>query len=361
MPYELVTRIGHEATQMAMADITIYGAGIFGLSIAWRCVQRGAKVQVIDPYGVGAGSSGGVVGALAPHTPENWNDKKQFQFESLIMAGRFWREVEEAGGKSTGYARSGRLQPINDARALELAKARRDGAKALWQGLAQFEITEAPGTWAPKSQTGLVIFDTLSGRMHPRLTCDALVAALATNECFVKPDGVSEGIIIEATGWRGLLQLAQEMDQPVGNGVKGQAAVLKFAAAPEAPQLFANALHIIPHSNGTVAIGSTSERDFDDPTSTDAQLDDVIARAKAAFPVLADAPVIERWAGVRPRSKSRAPMIGHHPVRKGAFIANGGFKIGFGMAPKIADVMADLILDGTDRIPDGFRPEASLR
>jgi len=48
---------------MAMADITVLGAGIFGLSTAWTCVQRGARVQVIDPQGVGAGSSGGDVGA----------------------------------------------------------------------------------------------------------------------------------------------------------------------------------------------------------------------------------------------------------------------------------------------------------
>ena len=131
---------------MAMADITIYGAGIFGLSIAWSCVTRGATVQVIDPYGVGAGSSGGVVGALAPHTPENWNDKKQFQFESLIMANRYWSAVKQAGGLSTGYARSGRLQPINDDRALERAKTRRVGAKQLWQGLAEIEIGKAAGT-----------------------------------------------------------------------------------------------------------------------------------------------------------------------------------------------------------------------
>jgi glycine oxidase len=109
-----------------------------------------------------------------------------------------------------------------------------------------------------------------------------------------------------------------------------------------------------------VAIGSTSERDYDDPTSTDDQLDEVIARARAAIPALRDAPVIERWAGVRPRSRSRAPVLGVHPVHKDQFIANGGFKIGFGMAPKVAQVMADLVLDGVDHIPAGFRPEASL-
>jgi len=77
-------------------------------------------------------------------------------------------------------------------------------------------------------------------------------------------------------------------------------------------------------------------------------------------PMLAGAAVVERWAGVRPRAASRAPMLGAWPGRAGEFVANGGFKIGFGMAPKVAEVMADLVLEGRDAIPDGFRVEASL-
>ena len=80
-------------------------------------------------------------------------------------------------------------------------------------------------------------------------------------------------------------------------------------------------------------------------------------RPRAAVPVLAQARVIDRWAGVRPRSRSRAPMLGAWPGRPDHYIANGGFKIGFGMAPKVAQVMADLMLDGRDTIPDGFRVE----
>jgi glycine oxidase len=64
---------------------------------------------------------------------------------------------------------------------------------------------------------------------------------------------------------------------------------------------------------------------------------------------------MERWAGVRPRAKSRAPMMGEWPGRPGHFVANGGFKIGFGMAPKVASAIADLVLEGRDAIPDGFR------
>ena len=57
---------------------------------------------------------------------------------------------------------------------------------------------------------------------------------------------------------------------------------------------------------------------------------------------------------------SRAPMVGAWPGRPGHFIANGGFKIGFGMAPKVAEVMADLVLEGRDSIPEGFQVDASL-
>ena len=53
-------------------------------------------------------------------------------------------------------------------------------------------------------------------------------------------------------------------------------------------------------------------------------------------------------------------MLGAWPDRLGHFIANGGFKIGFGMAPKVAATMADLILDGRNTIPDGFDVTASL-
>ncbi|MCK8485171.1 FAD-binding oxidoreductase [Aliiroseovarius sp. S2029] len=346
---------------MAIMDVTIYGAGIFGLSVAWSCVKRGAKVRVIDPHGVGAGSSGGLVGALAPHVPERWNTKKAFQFDSLIMAEEYWAEVEAVSGLSSGYGRTGRLQPIADARQLALARDRKAEAATLWQGKAVWDVrpvSDFPG-WAPDSPTGYLIHDTLTARMNPRFAAKALAGAVQAKGGEIAQEGREEGRVVWATGWQGLLDLSQELGKPVGNGVKGQSALLQHEAA-HLPQLFADALHIIPHANGTVAIGSTSEREFDDPASCDAALDDIIAGARAICPAIADAPVIDRWAGVRPRAKSRAPMLGHYPGRSGHFIANGGFKIGFGMGPKVGEVMADLVLEGRDTIPEDFRVEASF-
>ena len=347
---------------MAMADVTVRGAGIFGLSIAWSCARRGAQVQVIDPHGPGAGASGGLVGALAPHVPETWNAKKAFQFDSLILAEPFWAEVEATGGVSPGYGHTGRLQPIADARALELARAREKTAAKLWQGQAVWQVRKLDelGPWAPPSATGLVIHDTLSARMHPRRACAALAAALCARGVEILTEGADRGQVVHATGAAGLAELNAHFGKTVGSPVKGQAALLRFDAGAEAPQIFADGVHIVPHADGTLAIGSTSERDFDAPDTTDARLDEVLDRALAAMPVLHGAAVIERWAGLRPRAKSRAPMLGAHPLHRGQFIANGGFKIGFGMAPKLGEVMAELMLEGRDAIPDGFRPDASL-
>ena len=333
---------------MATIDVTVMGAGVFGLSVAYACAVRGASVRVIDPHGIASGSSGGLIGALAPHVPENWNDKKAFQFDSLIMADAFWRKVSELAGADVGYFRSGRLQPLADDRAVELARARALSAQNLWQGKAVWTV-EAAGssTWMPPSPSGLVVHDTLSGLIHPRRATRALADAVVALGGEVVRKGATVGKIVWATGWAGMKEIG-------GNGVKGQAALLRYDAIGQ-PQLFADALHIIPHGDGTVAVGSTSEREFDAPFQTDAALDDVLARAYAAFPVLAGAVVVERWAGVRPRSKSRAPVLGLHPIRTGEYIANGGFKIGFGMAPKVGEVMADFILDGHDAIPEGFR------
>ena len=345
---------------MATVDVTVMGAGVIGLSVAWTCLQRGARVRVIDPAGVAAGASGGIVGALAPHVPEQWNAKKAFQLDSLLMAQDFWAGVEAAAGQGTGYARTGRLQPLADDAAVALAQARAEGAASLWQGRAEWAVVPATGAaWEPPSPTGLLIHDTLSALVHPRRATQALAAAIRATEGTITQAGELAGRVIWATGAAGLEAMTAAHTRMVGTGVKGQAALLGHDARG-LPQLFIDGLHAIPHCDGTTAIGSTTERDFADGTATDAQLDALIARARAAMPALADAPVLARWAGVRPRSRSRAPMLGPHPFRAEEFVANGGFKIGFGMAPKMAEVLADLILDGRDAIPADFAPRASL-
>ncbi|PID36315.1 MAG: FAD-dependent oxidoreductase [Rhodobacterales bacterium] len=342
-----------------MVELTVRGAGIFGLSVAYAALKQGARVRVIDPAGPGAGASGGIVGALAPHVPENWNPKKAFQFESLCMAEGFWAEVATLSGQSPGYGRTGRLQPIADEAGIARAEARALSAAELWQGRFRWEVRDEAPEWAPVSPTGKWIFDDLTARMRPRGAVAALVGAIEVLGGEVAKAGPYEGRVVWATGAAGLVDLSARVGKNVGGAVKGQSALLAYEAC-DLPQLFADGVHIVPHEDGTVAVGSTSEREFDTADGVDALLDDVLEKCVQVCPQLAGAEVIERWAGLRPRARSRAPMLGAWPDKPGHFIANGGFKIGFGMAPLVGQVMADLALNGTDAIPDGFRVEDNL-
>ncbi|MRX49091.1 FAD-dependent oxidoreductase [Paracoccus sp. S-4012] len=330
------------------SEVTVVGAGIFGLACAWAMARRGARVRVLEAARIGAGSSGGNVGALSPHAPENWNEKKQVQLESLLAAEGFWGEVAAAGGVDSGYGRIGRLQPVA-ADGVAKAEARIAAAKAHWPEGFGMRLVDAP-----EGLEGLWLHDRLSARIAPRRALAALAAAIRAAGGVIKegcgevgPEGPTPPVVW-ATGAPGLAVLG------AGGGVKGQSALLALPGA-SGPQLYTDGLHVVPHADGTVAIGSTSERAFSDGTATDAQLDALIERARAAVPALRDAPVADRWAGVRPRAASRAPLVGAWPGRPGHVIANGGFKIGFGMAPWVAAAVADLVLGGDNRIPAAWR------
>ena len=330
---------------MARIDATVRGAGVMGLACAFVMARRGARTRVIDPHGIGAGASGGLVGALSPHMPEHWDAAKQAQLDALLMAPAFWASVRDAGGEDPGYARTGRLMPLPDAKAEAIAHRRSTDARTLWRGAATWEVEPAAPGWGPLSASGLRVRDTLAARVSPRRALKALAAALQALGAEILPDAPEEGPVIDATG---------AATAPM-TGVKGQAALLHLPGVAEEPQIYTGGLYIVPHADGTVAIGSTAEKTWTHPTETDDKLDDVLARARVLVPMIADAPVIERWASLRPRAPSGTLLLGPDPSRPGRILANGGFRTGFGMAPYAATLIADLVLEGRDAIPPAFR------
>jgi glycine oxidase len=149
--------------------------------------------------------------------------------------------------------------------------------------------------------------------------------------------------------------------KPLGMSVKGQSALMAADIDPSLPLIFLDGLYVVPHEGGRVAIGSTSENAFSEPFTTDHQLEDLIARARALVPALANAPVLERWAGLRPKAMERDPMVGSLPGAERIISLTGGFKVSFGIAHRLAEAALHDVFGTQDpTMPATFRDARHL-
>jgi glycine/D-amino acid oxidase-like deaminating enzyme len=227
---------------------------------------------------------------------------------------------------------------------------------------APFTGTPAEGWLSPQAAPFGAQWDNLSARIDPR----ALIAALANHVranaelregqdvvslasgSVTLADGarLSAAEIIIANGFEAYPLLQPHMGHitngaPIGRGVKGQALLLYHPHKDDRPIVYADGAYAVPQKGGRVAIGSSTveewqDGDFSAPDAFDPADIGYKAKAVAMVPALAGAPVIERWAGVRPRNmldgRSTEPFLGPVPGLVGVTALIGGFKTGMAIA-----------------------------
>ena len=354
----------------SQSNVIVVGAGVMGLWTAWAALDAGLTVRILERDRVGAGASGGVVGALAPHMPDRWNAKKAFQLKALLELPEALARVEAVSGLSTGYGAIGRLQPVRG-RGMDRVAERVAGADRHWAGAASMALLppDAVAGWA-SDDVDCWLHDTLTARLHPALTCAALAAAIRVRGGWIDEESPVEAvtpgevrtrterftapIVVLAAGVPAFELIAPLVGETPGRAEKGQALLLEAGPVLTHPLIYGDSTYVLPHADGTLAIGATSERHFDDPTGTDYQLDAVLARALALSPAVEGRAVIARWAGLRPRGNGRDPMLGAVPGAEGLFAMMGGFKISFGIAERAARQVIAQALGGPTDLPDTF-------
>ena len=364
--------------------LLIVGGGIMGLWAAVKAERLGINALLVEADRFGCGASGGLLGALMPHMPDRWSDKKQFQFDALVALEAEIAGLEAETGLSGGYRRCGRIIPLPKPHLRGIAERHERDAAENWRSgerRFQWHVGERPSVagWVDDAagEAGFV-FDTLAARVSPRALIALLSAFLrkarhvqvaegcrvvfldadAGRAALSSGDEISFGHVVVANGHESfpLIRdaLGLEAGVALGQAVKGQAALLDASADPAMPVVFLNGLYIVPHEDGTVAIGSTSEDCFSEPFSTDEKLEKLLVDACTVVPSLAGAPVLERWAGLRPKAVGRDPMVGAVAGAAKLVALSGGFKVSFGLAHFLADAALETVCGHTPVIPSGF-------
>lgn len=369
---------------MAAYDLVIVGGGVQGLWIARQAIRAGLKTALVEAKVCGAGASGGMLGALMPHVPTGWSEKKQFQFDALSGLEAEAAALCDETGIDPGYVRCGRAMPIRAKGFLDQFESRRAASALRWQrdNGQSFELAlleaEALEGWLDPEQAALGVFwDPMAARVNPQSYIAALKASVSgpcdirENWRFASFDAAAGKLtnidgetlataqVVIAAGYESFTLVREMTGFVMGGGVKGQSALLAAQLPANRPILYDDGMYIVAHSAFQCAVGSTSEKVWDDPVSTDEQIEARVAQAQRLCPPLRGAKVIATWAGVRPQSAARDPIVGRLGYDSPIYVASGGFKITFGIAHLVAERLVEGIVRGEAPLglPQSFAPD----
>jgi len=163
----------------------------------------------------------------------------------------------------------------------------------------------------------------------------------------------SSGIVVNCAGaWAGQIGAGQLGAAIPTRPVKGQMLCLAVDERGSVRHVVRTPdVYLIPRSDGRLVVGATQEEAGFDKQVVPETIQRLQQAAIDLVPGLSDAPVLESWAGLRPGTPDKLPILGRASL-PGYFVATGHFRDGILLAPVTARVMGQLIC--------GEKPEIEL-
>lgn len=364
-------------------DAVVIGAGAVGCASAWELARRGLRVVVVERGTPGGEATWAAAGMLSV-MPEG--DRPDALY-ALARASHdrypgFLRAVREATGAIVELRELGNLRvALSD----DAAEALRREVEREWAaGLEAEWLDPAAARELEPSLAGTIRAAALTQRDahvdNRRLGRALWAAAAAAGVAFrlgvpaarvvfgsggqvagvelASGERIDAGAVVVAAGsWSGTLG-GLPRPLPV-HPVRGQ--MLAVEAVPPLVRriVMGSACYLVPASDGRVLVGATVERAGFDRRVTPAGLRNLVSAAIALVPDLAEAPIVETWAGLRPGTPDGFPVLGADPEVAGLVYATGHFRNGILLTPITAEIVADLV---TGRPPAvGLEPFSPTR
>ncbi|MQY09703.1 glycine oxidase ThiO [Actinomadura macrotermitis] len=352
--------------------VVIVGGGVIGLSTAWRALERGLEVTVVDPA-PGSEASHASAGMLPP---ANELILEQEDLLRLCLSSRerypaFVAGLEAVSGRSVGFRRDGVLDVAFDQDGLAALEEVRKLEESLGIAIERLDPGECLAhepALAPTVTGGLLAPD--DGAIDPREMTPALLAAIDAHgglllreraiEVIMEGDraagvrlagGASvrgDKIVLAAGCWTHGIGGLPPGVVPEIRPVKGQ--ILRLRSAE--PYLRrttravagGSAVYLVPRSNGELVVGATYEERGYDTTVTAGGVCELLDKARKALPGVGALELAEAGVGLRPAAPDDLPVLGATAV-PGLLLVTGHSRIGVQLTPVTADLMAGLLAD----------------
>jgi glycine oxidase len=345
------------------ADVVVVGAGIVGLSAARALAGAGARVVVMDRGRAGAEASAAAAGWLAAQAEvDEGSPLLPVALRARERHSGLAKELQEETGIDVGLSRLGTLEVAfseDEERALRARLAWQSALGLAVEWLDPDEVRQVEPNVNPAVRAAIVFPEDRCVE-NVRLTRALAASAVARGAALLsdrpvaslvvergRVAGVQAGqetvaapAVIEAMGaWSA--SLGGDPEPPPVEPVRGQ--ILAFQLAPGALRhvVCTSRGYIVPRADGRLLAGSTLERAGFEKSVTAAGLRAVRQIALEIAPLLADAPVADSWAGLRPGTPDGLPVIGPG-VLAGLFHATGLYRSGILLGPLVGEAVARL-------------------
>lgn len=364
-----------------MDKVLVLGAGVIGLSCAWRAAAH-ARVTLLDPA-PGTGSSWVAGGMLAPVT-EAWPGEEELLelgLDSLARWPGFAAELGDAGLRTEGtvVAATG----SGDRAELEVVAAHLDRLGRPVERLTGRELRRLEPALGPDVRGGLSVPGDLAVDNRTLLAAlrRAVDAARVTLDrravAEVRDDGTrvvgvrlrdgtdlaADAVVVAAGAYSaGLHPALDGLVRPV----KGE--ILRLAHRPGAlppPSRTVRALvdgrplYLVPRDGAGLVVGATQYEAGFDTEPTVGGVRDLLRDAERIVPGVAEFALREAAAGLRPGSPDNLPLIGRIGP-EGLFAATGHGRNGILLAPVTAETVAALLRgEAVSTVADPHRLEVT--
>lgn len=356
----------------AQSDAVIVGAGVIGLSIAWRAAQAGLRVTLVDDR-PGRGASWAAAGMLAPVTEVHYGEEALLEL-NLASAARyadFAAELTELTGRDTGYRRCGTLVVARDTdEAAVLDELHRFqtklGLDATRLGSRDARVLEP--ALAPRTRGAILVEG--DHQVDNRALVEALRAAVErdgvalhrgratevrTRGERVTGVSLSDGtrldaprVVLAAGIDAGAIPGVPDRAVPAVRPVKGQLLHLRpRGGQPALVQRTIRGLdvYVVTRADGRTVVGATVEEAGRDLTVTAGGVHRLLRDAWELLPGIDEYELTETVVGLRPGSPDNAPLLGPTEL-DGLILATGHYRNGILLTPVTADAISQLLATG---------------
>jgi glycine oxidase len=358
--------------------VTIVGAGVIGLSLAWELARRGLQVQVLERGNAGREASWAASGILPATGTTNVRDPlESLRALSHQLYPRWAKNLFEFTGIDSGLRRCGGIYLASSAGEAASLIANLEYQRDLGVDIdaltAEQLICEEPelATWARSKQFRAAVLSPDEYQIRPPDQLAALLSACRKSGVNVMEqtpaqlqvqDGIAEivasaasaenpltqaeRIVICGGAWTGQLAASLGLGESV-IPIRGQILMYRFDRPPLTHVINEGHRYLVPREDGRVLIGSCEEEVGFEKGTTPEMLEPLRRWAEAILPPLVGKEPEKTWSGLRPATFDGFPMIGKVPGVKNLYVASGHYRSGIHLAPATATVLAEMLTGET--------------